>query len=60
MTTSPVLEGKGGLYYNNGIAPGEGKTGHRFDKGEVSAEARNDAEAAALWRYSERFVGIAA
>ena len=60
MATSPALEGKGGLYYNNGIAPGEGKTGHRFDKGEVSAEARNDAEAAALWRYSERFVGIAA
>ena len=26
MATSPALEGKGGLYYNNGIAPGEGKT----------------------------------
>ena len=25
MTTSPALEGKGGLYYNNGIAPGEGR-----------------------------------
>ena len=59
MVTSPELEGVGGLYYNNDIAPGEGKTGHKFVRGEVSAEARNDAEAAALWRYSERFVGLA-
>ena len=60
MATSPALEGKGGLYYNNGIAPGEGKTGHKFERGEVSAEARDDAEAAALWQYSERLVGMAA
>ena len=60
MTTSPALEGKGGLYYNNGIAPGEGKTGHKFERGEVSAEARDDAEAAALWQYSERLVGMSA
>jgi len=60
MATSPALEGKGGLYYNNGIAPGEGKTGHKFERGEVSAEARDDAEAAALWQYSERLVGMSA
>jgi len=60
MATSPELEGKGGLYYNNGIAPGEGKTGHKFERGEVSAEARDDAEAAALWQYSERLVGMSA
>ena len=59
MATSSDLEGKTGLYYNNGIAPGEGKTGHRFEVSSVSTEATNDAEAKTLWRYSEQFVGLA-
>ena len=59
MVVAPELERRGGLYYNNGIAPGEGKTGHKFAAGEVSEEARDDAEAKELWRYSEQLVGLA-
>ena len=57
MVTAPELEGVGGLYYNNDLAPGT-PTGHKFAPGEVSVEARDDAEAAKLWRYSEKFVGL--
>jgi len=57
MVTAPDLEGRGGLYYNNGIAAGE-PTGHKFEAAEVSSEARDDAEAAKLWRYSEKLVGL--
>ena len=46
------------MYYNNDLAPGEGKTGHRFEVGEVSAEARDDEEAAKLWKYSQELVGL--
>ena len=59
MATSETLEGKTGLYYNNGISPGTGKTGHLFEQGDVSKEAMDSEEAKALWRYSEHFVGLA-
>ena len=58
MVTSPELEGRGGLYYNNDLAPGT-PTGHKFDAGEVSDEAKDDEEAAKLWRLSEKLVGLA-
>ena len=50
MIQSPELEGVGGVYLNNGIAPGVGKTGHKFEIGEVSEEGRDEVEAAALWK----------
>ena len=60
MIQSPELEGVGGVYLNNGIAPGVGKTGHKFEIGEVSEEGRDEVEAAALWKASEKLVGLAA
>lgn len=55
--TAPELEGRGGLYYNNDLAPGT-PTGHAFAAAEPSAEARDDAEAAKLWMFSEKLVGL--
>jgi protochlorophyllide reductase len=59
MVTAPELEGRGGLYYNNDLDPNSATSkGHRFGVGEVSSEARDDQEAAKLWRYSEQLVGL--
>jgi hypothetical protein len=33
-------------------------TGHKFEATQVSSEARDDGEAAKLWRYSEKLVGL--
>ena len=60
MVTDAELEGVGDVYYNNGIAPGEGKTGHKFERGDVSAEAMDGEKGKALWAYSERLVGLSA
>lgn len=57
MATSPEMEGKGGVYYNNDI-PGFGK--HSFEDAPPSEEARNSAEGQRLWALSERLVGLSA
>jgi len=57
MATSPALEGKGGVYYNNDI-PGYGQ--HRFEPLDPSLEARDAAEAQKLWEISAQLVGLAA
>ena len=57
MVTDAKLEGRGGLYYNNDLG---GPTGHQFLEQPPSEEARDATEAAALWAYSAKLVGIAA
>ena len=56
MACDPSLAGKSGLYYYNNDLDGRG--GHTFHEDTVSAEARNDAEAALLWERSCALVGL--
>jgi len=55
MVNSSDLNGRGGLYYNNGLAP-LGK--HSFKELAPSVESQNEAEAAMLWEYSAKLVNL--
>jgi protochlorophyllide reductase len=56
MIASPSLEGKSGVYYNNGIA---GYGGHSFEESITSQESMDEKEARQLWEASSVAVGLA-
>lgn len=58
MLEEPSLEGVGGVYFNNGLAPGTPPTGHKFERTDSSVESNNQDEARKLWVISEDFVGL--
>jgi hypothetical protein len=60
MAVDPSLEGRSGLYFNNDTSGVPlFSPAHKFAAKEPSREARNDAEAAALWDASSKLVGLA-
>lgn len=60
MLTEPSLEGVGGTYFNNRLAPGTPPTGHAFERSPSSIESNDRDEALKLWTISERIVGLSA
>ena len=56
MISSPTLDGKSGLYFNNGIS---GYGGHSFVESGTSEESNDRKEAEALFEASKIAVGLA-